>query len=200
MWEVAGEEDVSGQLLQQAASKKTLQPPSETRWMARVHSLSATITNYLKIYESLLKNEGTSSGDAKLKACGDRRMLEDPEFIIAIVVAQYVLSFFKPLTLFLQKTNCDMVIAFDETRSTLNTLKRLRMDEKFSQLIARAQIIADTMEVVLHPMRRVGRQVHRDNPNVNSAEQIMRTTMYFAFLDHVNNELADFLLISGKCC
>jgi hypothetical protein len=40
-----------------------------------------------------------------------------------------------------------------------------------SELFARAQIIADTMEVVLQPMRRVGRQVHRDNPNVNSAEQ-----------------------------
>ena len=51
------------------------------------------------------------------------------------------------------------------------------------------QIIADTMEVVLQPMRRVGRLVHRDNPNVNSAEQLWRTTMYFAFIDNVNNEL-----------
>ena len=42
---------------------------------------------------------------------------------------------------------------------------------------------------MLQPRRRVGRQVHRDNPNVNSAEQLWRTTMYFAFLDHVNNEL-----------
>jgi hypothetical protein len=85
-------------------------------------------------------------------------MLEDPEFIIAIVVAQYVLPFLKPLTILLQKTNCDhMVIAFDETQSTLNTLKGLKTDEKCSQFIARAQIIADTMEVVLHPMRRVGR-------------------------------------------
>jgi hypothetical protein len=38
-------------------------------------------------------------------------------------------------------------------------------------------------------MSRVGRQVHRDNPNVNSAEQFWRTTMYFAFPDYVNNEL-----------
>jgi hypothetical protein len=45
------------------------------------------------------------------------------------------------------------------------------------------------MEVVLQPMKRVGRLVHRDNPNVNSAEQLWRTTMYFTFFDHVNNEL-----------
>jgi hypothetical protein len=112
-------------------------------------------------------------------------MLEDPEFIIAIVVAQYVLSFLKPLTLFLEKTNCDMVVAFDEVPNTLNTIKELRTDDKFSELFARAKI----MEVVLQPRRRLSRQVHRDSPNVNSAEQLWRTTMYFAFLDHVNNEL-----------
>ena len=39
---------------------------------------------------------------------------EDPKFIIAIAVPQYVLSFLKPLTCFLQKTNYDMVVAFDQ--------------------------------------------------------------------------------------
>ena len=56
-------------------------------------------------------------------------LLEDPKFIIAIVVAQYVLSFLKPLTLFLQKTNCDMIVAFDETQNTLN---KLLTDAKFA--------------------------------------------------------------------
>jgi hypothetical protein len=36
-------------------------------------------------------------------------------------------------------------------------LKGHRTDEKISEIFARAQIIADTMEVVLQPMRRVGR-------------------------------------------
>jgi hypothetical protein len=63
------------------------------------------------------------------------------------------------------------------------------MDEKFSELFTRAQIIADTMEFVWQPRRRVGRQVHKDNPNVNSAEQLWQPTMYIAFLDHANNEL-----------
>ena len=65
-----------------------------------------------------------------------------------------------------------MVVAFDETQNTLNMLKGLRTDEKISENFARAQIIANTMEVVLHSMRRVGRQVYRDNPNVNFAEQL----------------------------
>ena len=42
-----------------------------------------------------------------------------------------------------------MVVAFDEAQNTLNMLKGHRTDEKISELFARAQIIADTMEVVL---------------------------------------------------
>jgi hypothetical protein len=61
-----------------------------------------------------------------------------------------------------------MIVAFDETQNTLNTLLT---DAKFAYLFARAQIIADTMEVVFQPRRRVGRQIHRDNPYVNYGEQ-----------------------------
>ena len=82
--------------------------------VSRVDSLSAIITNYSEICESLIRNEGKSSGNAKSKARGHRKCQEDPKFIIAIAVPQYVLSFLKPLTCFLQKTNYDMVVAFDQ--------------------------------------------------------------------------------------
>lgn len=116
-------------------------------------------------------------------------MLEDPEFKMGITVAQYVLSYLKPLTLSLQKTDCDMVIAFDEAQNTLTTLRTLRKDEKFSQVFQRIQILADSIEVLLQPRRRTRRQVHRDNPNVNTAEQLWRATIYYAFFDHVCTEL-----------
>ena len=88
-----------------------------------------------------------------------------------------------------------MVVAFDEAQNTLNMLKGHRTDEKISELFARAQIISDTMEVVLQPMRRVDRQVHRDNPNVNSAEQ--QCTLHF-FTTLTMNSSEDFLVISSR--
>lgn len=60
------------------------------------------------------------------------QMLDDPEFIIAIAVPQYVMSVLKPLKLFLQKTNSDMVVAFNQAQNTLNTLKGLRTYDKLS--------------------------------------------------------------------
>lgn len=58
---------------------------------------------YSKIYESLIQIEDKSSGGAKSKASGHWSMLEDPEFIIAILVAQYVLSFLKLLIILSSK-------------------------------------------------------------------------------------------------
>ena len=69
--------------------------------VSHVDSLSAIIANYSKFCESLIKNEGKISGDTKSKASAHRRMLEDLEFLIAIAVPKYVLSFLKPLILFL---------------------------------------------------------------------------------------------------
>lgn len=92
-------------------------------------------------------------------------MLEDPEFIMGITVAQYVLSYLKPLTLSLQKTDCDMVIAFDEAQNTLTALRTVRTDEKISKILQRAQILADSIEVLLQPRRRTGRQVHQGLTN-----------------------------------
>jgi len=76
--EAAEEEDVSGQLLQQAASTKG-KPLSETCWAARFDSLSAIIANYSKIYESLIKIEVKISGDAKSNASGHGRIVRGPQ-------------------------------------------------------------------------------------------------------------------------
>lgn len=86
------------------------------RWTAKVDSLSAIISNYSNLHNALITIEENSSGESKVKVGGHGRLLEDPEFI---TVAQYVLSYLKPLTLSLQKTDCDMVIAFDEAQNTL---------------------------------------------------------------------------------
>jgi hypothetical protein len=69
---------------------------------------------YKGVLYLLIQIEDKSSGGAKSKASGHWSMLEDPEFIIAILVAQYALSFLKPLTLFLEKINCDMVVAIHD--------------------------------------------------------------------------------------
>ncbi|XP_071176558.1 zinc finger MYM-type protein 1-like [Mytilus edulis] len=181
-------EDKSAELLVKS-KKKIIQPLSETRWSARVDTLTNLITNYSSIQNAVSKIENKSSGEAKSKAGGHRRLLDDPEFIVALCVTQFVLSYLNCLTKSLQNKDCDMVLAYDDAANTLKTLRQLRTDEHFRKVYKRAQAIAAKQEIPLVPRRRTGRQVHRDNPTVDSAEQLWRTTIYFAFLDHVCTEM-----------
>ena len=73
------------------------------------------------------------------------------------------------------------------------------MDEKISELFARAQMIAVTMNALLQPMRRVGRHVHRDTqmsilPNNYDEQQCTLPFMTTLTM----NSITDFLVISAK--
>ncbi|VDI17171.1 Hypothetical predicted protein [Mytilus galloprovincialis] len=162
----------------------------ETRWTARVDAVSSLMAQYQSVHSAISKIETVSSADARTNAAGFRRLLEDSEFIIAIVVAQFVLSLLKPLTLFLQKTDCNMVTAFDEANGLIKILGEKRNDEQFNQLFSRAKRIADRLEVDLRPKRRVGRQVHRENAALESdPTSHWRINLFFPFIDHVISEL-----------
>lgn len=86
----------------------------ETRWTARFDTVSSLLASYKFEHAALAKIENISISDAKTNASGYRCYLEDLESIVAVVLAHYLLSFLKPLTSFLQKSNCNMVNAFEE--------------------------------------------------------------------------------------
>lgn len=50
--EVTEEYGFSEKLLQNAGNRQSLQPLSETRWTARVNSLSAIISNYSNLHNA----------------------------------------------------------------------------------------------------------------------------------------------------
>ena len=61
------------------------------------------------------------------------------------------------MTLFLQKTDCNIVSAFDEAKNLIQLLNTKRNDKQFDCLFSRAENIAERLEVDLKPKRRVGR-------------------------------------------
>ncbi|CAG2255405.1 unnamed protein product [Mytilus edulis] len=127
----------------------------ETRWTARVDTVSSLLANYKSVHAALTKIENVSTSDARTNASGYRCYLEDPECIVAVLVAQFVLSILKPLTLFLQKTDCNMVDVFEESKILLELLQEKRTEEIFSELFRRGTVIADAIEIDLMPRRGV---------------------------------------------
>lgn len=118
------------------ASKKHLVPKlCETRWTARVETLSALIAEYKCITQSLgdIQTESIVS-DARLKAGSYLRMLQSSPFIVALVVAQHILSFNRPLTQALQQTDCDIIKACNDTNRCKTVIQEERSDAVFESL------------------------------------------------------------------
>lgn len=76
-----------------------------TRWTARVTTLSALLAKYCSVVQALERIVDCSRGDAQNDANVHLRLLRDSQFIVALTVAQAVLSFLLLLQIhFKQKT------------------------------------------------------------------------------------------------
>ena len=68
-----------------------------TRWSARVRTLSfqisALIAKYVTVLETMGRIEDISKGEARSDACSYMRLLEDSQFVVALIVTQAVLGF-----------------------------------------------------------------------------------------------------------
>ena len=94
------------------SSAKQVPKLCETRWSARVQTLSSVITKYKAIYLSLhdIADESCDA-DARSNALSYIRLIQSSAFIVSLIVSQYILSFTNPLCLTLQKTSCDILKA-----------------------------------------------------------------------------------------
>ena len=83
-----------------------------TRWTAKVITLSTLLTNYATVLKTLEKIIDESVGESRSDSALYIQLMEDSQFIVALVVVQFVLSFFRCVTLALQSTECNLVDAY----------------------------------------------------------------------------------------
>ena len=87
------EEDESAKTLEEGSKRKTVPKFCATRWSAKGTTPSALLAKYGSVLLALDEISSSSSGDAKRDASAYSRLLQDSEFIVALTVPQFVLSF-----------------------------------------------------------------------------------------------------------
>ena len=87
------EEDESAKTLEEGSKRKTVPKFCATRWSAKGTTPSALLAKYGSVLLALDEISSSSSGDAKHDASAYSRLLQDSEFIVALTVPQFVLSF-----------------------------------------------------------------------------------------------------------
>lgn len=107
----------------------------ETRWSARVTTLSSVIAKYRAIVLALrdIVFESCSS-EFRANALYYINLLESSPLLVALVVAQYILSFSKPLCLALQKESTDIIEAYEKAKTCCSAIKAQRSDDKSASI------------------------------------------------------------------
>ena len=75
--------------IRKGARRKSVLKFNATRCSARVCTLSAMIAKYPTILKAMDRIREESSGDSRSDASSYIRLLEDPQFIVALIIAGY---------------------------------------------------------------------------------------------------------------
>ena len=157
------DEGASAQALRKGSRRRVVPAFCATRWTARVSTLSALLAKYITVLKTLDKIREESIGDSQSDAGSYIRLMEDSQFIVALVTVQYVLSFLRCVTLALQSPQCNLVDAYADVELARECIRDSRNEECWEKLWKRATQLASTVGVTIDKPRAARVQIHRSN-------------------------------------
>ena len=89
--------------------------------------------------------------------------MEDSQFIVALVVVQFILSFLRCVTLALQSTECNLVDAYTDVALARECIRDSRNEECWERLWKKATQLGSTLGLTIEKPRTARAQTHRGN-------------------------------------
>ena len=181
----------SNKAILRGARKKTVPKLCPTRWSSRVETLSALIAKYSSALETLEKIADQSNGVPRSNAQSHIRLMESPQFIVALVVVQFILGFTADITKLLQAKECNLGDAYAEVNGAKECIKDARADDSWSKVCGTVQTIGESIRVVITKPRVTANQRHRANAGNadQTSEDYYRINVYYPFIDRVVEEI-----------
>ena len=114
-----------------------------------------------------------SAGEYKGDASSYIRLLEDTQFVVAPVVAQFILAYLGPATKLLQTKYCNLSEARKDIASANICIGNARSQEQWDKLFKRTENLANSIDIHVMKPRTSLRQKHRLNAGVLSSQRLL---------------------------
>ena len=177
---------------------KKLKDACQTRWIQRIDSYAVFlqllpalhITLQAMVCPNLYESLGTDwkwDTDTITKANGFLYQLESSSFLVCFKILLEVLTNLRCLTVKLQQRAVDVLSAYKEVESVIAMMRFMRdnSESEFARIFEETTKLGWELhgcEFELSQPRVVGRQSHRSNVDVTSAEDYYRISIYNEFL------------------
>ena len=135
--------------MEEGSKRKTVPKFCATHWSAKGTTPSALLAKHGSVLLALDEILSSSSGHAKHDASAYSRLLQDSEFIVALTVSQFVLSFLAQVTKSLQTKSCNLGDAYQSVTLAKECIKSARGDESWQRVWSKMSQVADSINVNL---------------------------------------------------
>lgn len=136
----------------------------DTRWLARVDSISTFLANTEAANNALVEIQATSASRSSADAYSYIHSISHFSYVYTAVITQYLLAFVRPLSIALQAKDCNLVDCHDNAQELIGVLRGIRSEnDKHKMLLRRAVMTAGEIDVQPSKPRTAGKQRHRAN-------------------------------------
>lgn len=175
------------------SNKEKLKRLCPTSWVDR-HSSVETIHDFLPVLVNSLEEMITwPDKGVATKANQILLTLGTSEFNISLSVIIKLFQYTKPLSVYLQKKNIDLVEAINHINTFLNELMNIRENAEivFSDLFKNLIKRSNEMDIEIKIPRLAKRQKHRNNFSTENPEYYFRVSIFITFIDSIIQQLND---------
>ena len=177
--------------------RKKTKEMCKTRWVERHESFEVFIDLYKPTFRCLevIASSPTDAWNRQTRSDGHSLLLSMSQFsfIVALVLAQKVLSYTKGLSIKLQGRYVDVVRAYRDIELVKKTLKTSRsdIDAFHARIYEEVLAIAESVDIQESAPRfaNCSRQQHRSNPPADNTSEYYKRTLTISMLDHLISEL-----------
>jgi hypothetical protein len=165
----------------------------QTLWIEQADALLVFIELYDSVTVALHNLSVECDSNTASSACQLTAAIMNFTFLVLLSTASNLLSYTKPLSVFLQKSGLDMCEAMAKVKSLENILMnhRLNADERFNAVYKVATDIAEKYAVEPSIPRVCSKQTGRSNVDCVSIEAYFRATVYIPFIDQLIQGLTE---------
>lgn len=176
------------------SNKLKLKKICPTRWVERHESVMVMVELLHAVIAALEKIREWEDKDASSGALLLSLALEQPDFIVALLSAEKLMSYTLKLSRTLQSDDYDLAGAISYAESIISSLSKIRQNaiQEFASIFEQCKKTASIFGLEISVLRIVkGRQYHRANVPAETPEEYYRRAVFLPWLDSLLNNLSD---------
>ena len=175
------------------AKRRRLKVLCPTRWVERHDAIIIFTEMFPFVMQALAFYMEHGNQTASADAVCLFRSCQTPQFLAAVHVANHCLAQSVGVSKALQDPSAVLSTAYTRINDVTDEFRKMRenSEEEFHEIFEEISSVAQDVGIEIGIPRLAGRQIHRNNVQVETPEEYYRISIFVPFLDHLITQLSD---------